>query len=132
MKILILLLFITTVSFGQEKTLLEDGKIKHSKPNTKMYTPLGKDVTLSYDEFFKTYTVTYTNVDGYKNVMKFKYDDIGDIFSGNWTYNGKRFTVVKNEAHGEPPYRIEANYQIIGDGTGNMEKYMIYDFKERN
>lgn len=48
--------------------------------------PLGKNVKLTYDTFFKSYNVSFTDVNGYTKTMLFEY-----ISPGNYVWDGTQF-----------------------------------------
>lgn len=85
------MLVITSVVHGQS-LVRTGGKITvaYGKDQEK---PLGKNVSVEYDEFFKSYKVTYTTVDGIKKKMLFEfYSD-----EGNWQrvrYDGRIYAVT--------------------------------------
>ena len=44
--------------------------------------PLGKNVTVKYDSFFKSYVITYKDINGIKHSMTFEYEE-----DSRFTYN---------------------------------------------
>jgi opacity protein-like surface antigen len=64
--------FFTTNLYGQT-TKYTGGTIEYSvNGKTK---PIGKNVTVTFDSFFKSYVVTYTDINGYKNKLTFEYEN---------------------------------------------------------
>ncbi|MFN5458283.1 MAG: hypothetical protein ACK5AY_00095, partial [Bacteroidota bacterium] len=54
--------------------------------------PLGKNVVVKYDDFFKSYYVNYTDINGFENTLIFE-------FESNSTYkcNGVQYTTIMEE-----------------------------------
>lgn len=88
--VLIFLIFIINVAFAQ-KTTYTNGLLSYENSEKNIKKNIGKNVTLTYDEFFKSYTVVYTDVNGYKKKMTFTHD--GSQFD-QYTCNGIIFYVI--------------------------------------
>ncbi|MGG5487111.1 hypothetical protein [Gaetbulibacter sp. PBL-D1] len=127
--LLVLFLTISSTLYCQENTLLRNGKIGKGTTSALFSEPLGRNVKVKYDVFFKTYIVTYTNIDGYNQTMKFVRDnDITGGHFGELEYNRKRFGLIidKNE-------KTKKNTIIFKEITNYKPiKYFIYDFDEIN
>lgn len=64
------LMFLSSVLYGQDKSY----KAKHLYHHTTdgEHTPLGKDVTVTFDSFFQQYKLIFTNEKGNKSTIVFK------------------------------------------------------------
>lgn len=67
--------------------------------------PLGKNVTLKFDSFFKSYSITYTDINGYKKSLTFEYEA-----ESGFSYNGALYHCGICEAG------LNANFSKNGNG----------------
>lgn len=88
-----------------QKTSYTNGLLTYENREKNIKKNIGQNVTLTYDAFFKSYTVTYTDVNGYKKIMTFTHD--GSQYE-QYTYNGITFTVLMPD--------ISLRYAKTGNG----------------
>ena len=77
-------------------------------------TPLGKNVRLTYDSFFKTYTFSFTNSDGNKETIK------QSLVAKNNKAKADGYTDIKDEV--KTRKRLEIN---TTDGTYIFEGVIV-------
>jgi len=75
---------------GDKSKTFNSGEIRLVENPTKVVSaeglPIGKDVEVIFDGYFKSYKITYTDSDGSKQTMLFKHQGNGKFLFENRTY----------------------------------------------
>ena len=117
--VLVLLIFSLNAAHAQ-KTIYTGGELSFTD-NTGASRNIGKNVTLTFDAFFKSYKVVYTDINGNRRSMTFVWD--GRKPYSIYTYDGNSYNCTD---------LLEAGLIQFGDvfigGTGTS--YMINGLKK--
>lgn len=128
MKTIILFIFITSFSVAQNSETYKNGKIKKGVSKIEHFLePLGKNVTVTFDDFFKAYIISYVDISGFRKEIKFvKSMTSGSIASrirGIYTYKGIDFDLFQNKDDELNTFSLEFRKRYDSEPL----RYYIYD-----
>lgn len=94
-KVAVVAIFLLAINFANaQKTTYTGGLLAYENSAQGISKNIGKNVTLTFDAFYNSYTVVYTDVNGWSKKMVFVHD--GSQYD-QYIYNGIVFNVLMPE-----------------------------------
>ncbi len=96
--ILLVIIFETfNINAQNDKRIKKGGKIIEIDCKTRAEKPIGKSVTVTFDNFFKNYKIIYIDAQSKKNTMNFEVDPLekGD---NAYKCKGGRFAILEGNS----------------------------------